>query len=297
MYKPVPNLFIVGAPKCGTTSMWYYLGQHPDVFMIKEKEPQFFNDDLAFKNRPSAEQYQNMFSSSKGERYLGEASPLYLISKFAAKNIHQYSPEARIIIMLRKPNELLNAIFLQNRVNHVEPLETFEEALNAEFQRRNSLKGTINGQPVERLFYSEFVNYVQQIRRFYQYFDNDKIHIILFDELKSNTKGAFEEVCKFLNLRTCDKINFDIQNKAKVNRSEVIQSFIDKPPRIIKKIGRTLVSDQLRSKLYWKMWWLNKKNIDNSTSVKDPLGLNKKYLKNIEDLEVLLNKDLKQWKS
>lgn len=295
--KKQPNLFIVGAPKCGTTSMWHYLGQHPDIFMVKEKEPQYFNNDLSFEDRPqSLEKYLQMFASASNEKYLGEASPLYLISKNAAQNIYEFAPGAKIIVMLRKPSELIYSIFLQNRVNGVEEIDSFEKALSVEGERKKALKGTINGQPVERLFYSSFASYTDQLKRFYAFFDKEQIQVILFEDLQNDTQAVYERVLDFLNLPIYQNINFEIQNKAKITRNENLQKIIDKPPKVVSRIFRRLFSSSLRSKIYWKLWWLNKKRLNNPSADVDLLGLNRKNLKNIEDLESFLGVDLTDWK-
>jgi len=292
----IPNLFIVGAPKCGSTSMWYYLSQHKEVFMVKEKEPQFFNDDLEFSNRPTVGEYDQMYSSSSKEKYLGEASPLYLISKTAAINIKKVSPDAKIIIMIRKPSDLLYSIYLQNKVNQIENLNTFEDALGFESARRKNLKGSINGQPVIRLFYTEFVNYKEHIERFYAHFNKDQIHIILFDDLQKNTRAVFEGVLNFLNLSTDVTIDFDVQNTAKINRNPKLQSLIDHPPQWIKSVARMLANDKLRSYIYWKLWWSNKKRIKNSLSKKTSCRINATFINKIEELESLTGLILSHWK-
>jgi sulfotransferase family protein len=80
-----PNLFIVGAPRCGTTSLWSYLKDHPDIFMSAEKELYFFDSDLWAREAwaPTLEQYLANFSAATDERIIGEATPSYLRSKRA----------------------------------------------------------------------------------------------------------------------------------------------------------------------------------------------------------------------
>jgi len=99
-----PNFFIVGAPKCGTTSMTEYLKQHPDIFIPEEKEPHYFGSDLEYPRITKTEaQYLRLFSEAQDERRLGEASVWYLFSQRAAQEIYEFNPLSRIIIMLRTP--------------------------------------------------------------------------------------------------------------------------------------------------------------------------------------------------
>src|SRR5271165_4331492 len=136
--KQKPDVFIVGAPKCGTSAMDQYLAAHPQVFMA-QKEMHGFGADLRFGAqfyRRDLAAYLDEFASRKGEIRAGEASVWYLFSKQAAAEIHAFNPEARIIIMLREPAEMLYSLYSQFRFDGNEHLRTFEEALAAEDDRR-----------------------------------------------------------------------------------------------------------------------------------------------------------------
>src|SRR5215471_2980035 len=98
-----PDFFIVGAPKCGTTAIFDYLAQHPEVFLAP-KELHFFGSDLNYPTRKVNEvEYLKWFESAKEERRVGEASVWYFYSQLAPQEIKQFSPDARIIISLRNP--------------------------------------------------------------------------------------------------------------------------------------------------------------------------------------------------
>src|SRR5215469_17477012 len=105
-----PSIFIVGAPKCGTTALYTYLKAHPDVFMSPLKEPQFFAEDLLGNRRNVCnwESYLALFAAT-GRRRAGEASAVYLGSPSAATKIKHFSPAAQIVIMLRNPVEVMHA--------------------------------------------------------------------------------------------------------------------------------------------------------------------------------------------
>ena len=105
-----PNLFIVGAPKCGTTFLYHYLKKHPDIYFPDFKEPHFFGGDLNRRNGAynlSLNEYKNLFKTDK--KVVGEASTLYLFSKKSAEEIYNFNPQCKIIIMLR---DLAEAIYL-----------------------------------------------------------------------------------------------------------------------------------------------------------------------------------------
>src|SRR5215475_4862738 len=108
-----PDFFIVGAPRSGTTAMSHFLGDHPDIFMAR-KEMHAFGSDLRFGRRfyrRDLQTYQAEFNVPHGRRRAGEGSVWYLFSKTAAKEIHQFNPAARILIMLREPVEMISSLF------------------------------------------------------------------------------------------------------------------------------------------------------------------------------------------
>ncbi len=132
-----PDVFIVGAPKCGTSAMAHYLAGHPEIFMAR-KEMHFFGSDLRFGTqfyRRDQAAYLEEYKSWNGQTHAAEASVWYLFSKRAAEEIHAFNPEARIIILLREPAEMLYSLYYQFRFDGNEYLPSFEEALRAEGER------------------------------------------------------------------------------------------------------------------------------------------------------------------
>ena len=100
----LPDFFIVGAPKCGTTSLYDYLSQHPQIFMPFHKEPLYFGADLHRRyGRMSAVEYAALFRDARAYQHVGEASTWYLYSATAAREIFEASPGARIIIGVQVP--------------------------------------------------------------------------------------------------------------------------------------------------------------------------------------------------
>src|SRR5665647_751711 len=108
-----PDFFIVGAPKCGTTAMNNYLAQHPDVFMA-QKEIHYFGSDLKMRVKVSESEYLNYFQNAEEKKLIGEASVWYLFSEKAAAEIKAFSPQAKIIIMLRDPIDVLHSLHSQH---------------------------------------------------------------------------------------------------------------------------------------------------------------------------------------
>ena len=105
-----PNLFIVGAPKCGTSSLHYHLSKHPEIYMSRYKEPHFFGKDLTRLNKifyTNEKEYLSLFNIVKEEKIIGESSPQYLYSYSAPREIKEFNPESKIIILLRNPINMI----------------------------------------------------------------------------------------------------------------------------------------------------------------------------------------------
>src|SRR5829696_5300628 len=123
----IPNLFIVGAPKCGTTAWVEYLRTHPDIFFPNTKEDCFFALDLpGFRFIQTEAEYSKLFAGSHGARVIGEASAMYLFSNAAADAIRNYNPDAKILIFLREQEEFLPSLHNQFLREFSEEIEDFE---------------------------------------------------------------------------------------------------------------------------------------------------------------------------
>ncbi|MBD3209144.1 sulfotransferase [Candidatus Woesearchaeota archaeon] len=206
-----PSLFIVGAPKCGTTTLYDLLSQHPDVFMTVPKEPMHFCKDFIresdwfwgkkkyFPYRDRS-RYWELFSEWSDEKVAGEASTVYLYSKVAAKRIRHFNPEARIIIMLREPVSFIESLYLHNRREAGE-VRSLREALDLEPKRKwNHRLAPSRIRFPSYSFYREFANFPEQVRRFTAVFPREQILFITLDELKSSPENVLERVCRFVGV-------------------------------------------------------------------------------------------------
>ena len=225
-----PNFFIVGAPKCGTTSLHEYLQRHPDVFMPFFKEPHFFGADLEgsrfrqFRGQP--ERYLKLFRDARGEKRIGESSPWYLASERAAQEIHDYDPAAKIIIMLRNPIDMMYSMWSQFRYSGNEQIETFEMALEAEAERRAGRRIRRAAHCVTGLYYREMARFARQVPRYFERFGRENVLVIIFDDFRSDTPATFGAALDFLDLEPYPGMRFDIRNPNKEVRLEWLQKLI-----------------------------------------------------------------------
>ncbi len=194
-----PNLYIVGAVKSGTTSLYAYLGQHPEIFFPDMKEPHFFS-----RPRPSAEQahlityvkdeaeYQWLYAKGEGYAWRGDASPSYLWAPEAPARIHDVSPAARILIILRDPVERAYAQYLMD-YSEGAIKEPFFEALQRDWLRPDK------GWGVSQL-YVELGQYTEQIRRYRRTFGMDQVLVLLLEDLKKDPRGTLRTIGRFLGV-------------------------------------------------------------------------------------------------
>lgn len=227
---PKPNFFIVGAPKCGTTSLHEYLQRHPDVFMPYYKEPHFFGSDLdgsrfrQFRGKP--ERYLKLFRDARGQSRIGESSPWYLVSQRAPAEIHQYDPAAKIIIMLRNPVDMMYSMWSQFRYSGNEQIGSFAEALAAESDRRANKRIRRAAHCITGLQYRQMARFSQQLPRYFAAFGRENVLVIIFDDFRSDTAGVFRGVCDFLGIDSSLPMRFDIRNPNKETRWSWLQQLI-----------------------------------------------------------------------
>ena len=160
-----PNFFIVGAPKSGTTALSEYLRGHPSVFMASPKEPHYFATDMdQYRSISEPDDYFELFARANPQHLaIGEASVWYLYSTEAIGNIRNYNKNSKIIVMLRKPVDMIYAMHSQHLVSMGEDEPDFEKAWKLEAQRRagNKLpKGILHR---ENLYYSQIAAYGSQL--------------------------------------------------------------------------------------------------------------------------------------
>jgi hypothetical protein len=187
----VPDFFIVGNPKSGTTALYEMLCQQPRIFMPSVKEPHFFAGEGAarLERVPSTlEAYLELFAEAAPDQLLGEASPSYLQSHTAAASIAALRPDARIIAILREPASFLRSMHLQMLQMHVETVNDLGEALALEPARPQAL------------LYSERVRYVEQLRRYYEVFRPESVLVLIYDDFRADNEGTVRRVLEFLGV-------------------------------------------------------------------------------------------------
>jgi hypothetical protein len=213
-----PNFFLVGAPRCATTAMCHYLERHPAIYISKPKEPNFFNSDLLslkpLHRSYTLEEYLNLFKEGEG-LLCGEGTVWYMLSKTAARDIYQFNPNAKIMIMLRNPVYFLNSLHSHLVYYGYEDIQDFQSALEAEPDRRQGKRIPLGCHPTELLLYSELASFTEQIQRYLDVFDRSQIHFTIYDDFVKDTAGTYQKVLEFLGVDANFITNFEVVNSNK----------------------------------------------------------------------------------
>jgi hypothetical protein len=292
-----PDFFIVGAFKAGTTAMYEYLRRHPQVFMPALKEPMYFGHDLTPRyERMTEAQYLELFRDARPDQRAGEASPWYLYSVSAPGEIHDFNPEAQIVVMLRNPVDVMHAQHSQLVFNAREDLTDFAEALAAEDDRRRGERVPPTAIRPEALFYRHSVRFPEQVRRWLDVFGRERIHFIVFDDLVADPRGVWRGLLEFLRVDPAVEVDLSAYNPNRRARSGRLQRLLFNPPgplrRLMGRLRRMAVLHRLRDRLV---------TANSRRAARDDMGpelrrqLTEEMAPQVAELGELIGRDLSAW--
>ncbi len=214
----LPNFFILGAGRCGTTSLYQQLAKHPDIFMSPNKEPTFFCDFFGMKN---PWHYLQLFRDSVGEQIVGECSHAYLSCPTSAEMLRAYVPDAKFVVLLRNPADRAYSLYCWMTAAGNEWLAPFETALAAEDRRaRDPRFLRKNPQYFYNYLYFRSGLYGKQIRRYSRLFPRNRFLFLRFEDLASDIQGVLQRVCRFIGVDP----EFDPGDQSPANRSRSVRS-------------------------------------------------------------------------
>ncbi len=293
-----PNFFIVGAPRCGTTSLYEYLKSMPDIFMSKMKEPNYFsaaNIPENSRHTPirTKEKYLKLFEKANGQKIIGEASAHYLFDPDAPKLIKEVSPEARILISLRDPVERVFSHYLFQW--HL-VLPSFREQMKTEIANQKK-----HDKNLHRIV--DFSPYSDNVKRYFEIFGHDHVLVVIFEEFIKNEKQTIETVLRFLNLDTKKYFEPIIHNssydrKRRVPSDEISQYLLNSSRT--KMIVRTTMPSPMRrfleKKILTKLTSFSTQNSKPTMDEDDKKILIDYFWNDVKQLEGILNRRL-PWKN
>lgn len=263
-----PNFFLLGAAKCGTTSVAKYLGQHPEIFVSKPKEPNFFSFEphstpvckgpadeaqlyelLLKYSVTSPDKYQALFAAADHQRAIGEASVRYLYEPHAVHRIAEYAPQAKLIVLLRDPVDRLHSHYHMNVRQHIEPA-SLRDAVAAEDHR------------VERGWgwdwhYRRVGLYAQQLQRVLDHFDRRQLLVLFHADLQQSPRQTMQQI--FAHLEVSADFVPDFSQRSMVGhtpRWRWLRKVI-RDDNTIKSLAKTIVPSGLRKSM---VSWSESKN-------------------------------------
>ncbi|MHB8242975.1 MAG: sulfotransferase family protein [Solirubrobacteraceae bacterium] len=202
----VPDFFLVGHGKSGTTALYQMLSKHPQIF-VGLKEPRFFATEMNTRDIPrpggtpkTLAEYKAWFKDAKPDQLVGDISPWYLWSQAAPSLIATAQPNARIIAILREPASFLRSLHLQWLQLYVESETDFRRAMELEEPRRQGREVPLNTYWPKALLYSDHVRYTDQLRRYHKLFARDRVLVLIYDDYRRDNVGTLRKLLRFLEV-------------------------------------------------------------------------------------------------
>ena len=306
-----PNFLIIGAAKSGTTAIWHYLRQHPEIYMPQTKHIRFFAFEVenptfrgpAPKMRGSAgvridvpyaiadvHAYHALFEGVTTESAIGEASHSYLYQPQAAERINNYSPDMKLIAILRNPAERAFSHYRQMVRDGRETIPDFAEALAEE-------KNRINDHWWPDFHYAQLGLYSRQLRRYFDLFERDQIKIYLYEDLNRDPAGVLQDTFRFLGVDDTFVPEATARyNVSGVPRNRALHLFLQKLRRV-----RPLAERRLPEAQYQRLVRIGS-HLHNGNLVKARLSpeayqqvIDEYFRADIVELQQLIQRDLSAW--
>jgi hypothetical protein len=295
----MPNFLLVGAAKSGTTSLYHYLQQHPEIYMSPIKEPLFFafvgREGLDIESTKTQDvpitrlkDYQALFADVVDEKAIGEASTGYFHSSRAAENIRRHIPDVKLIAVLRDPVERAYSTYLMAVRAGIESLDVAEAFQASVRDPHVPLTGRFERRYLRVGFY------YTHLKRYYDRFSPEQIRVSLYEDFKSDPVGLMKGIFEFLDVdRAFVPDTSQRHNISLAPRNRAWHRFLTES-NIIKKALKPFIPSGWRENLVQSL-----KDRNLGTPPEMPAELRHEcielYREEINNLEVLLQRDLSHW--
>lgn len=294
-----PNLFLIGAPKCGTTAICDQLGQHPEIFIPERKELDFFNTDMVCgpdEIRITEETDYLSYFAKRTEKYCGDGSITYLFSRAAPDNIIARKPDAKILAVLRNPFALVSSLYHFRRFNDRLIASDIEACLDEE-ERYFTANHPADG-PMDTLYkLSGFAQYADGVERYQTLFGRENFHIIIYEDLIADRGRIFRDIFRFLDVDADFTPVNTVINKTRIKRSQFIHILMSRafqlPPV---RYSAQKLPKRVRHRIYSRIVSLNTVKAERpplEVHLRDRLM--PKFRRDVEKLSTLIDRDLSFW--
>jgi len=288
----------IGAPKCGSTWLFYALGQHPKICLSEPKEIKYFNhEDFRRPYRPGRDRlplinayhlndfswYENHYKHCPANMLKGEFSPEYMYDETAARLIHRHFPDINLFACLRKPlDQLYSSFFARSRYAGLDDSETFEQAIDNDPR------------------YLREAHYAKHLKRYFELFDRHQIKVVLMDDIVGEPERTVRDMFEFLELEP--NISLDM---AKIPKNSAMKRRFISPEPMMRWFTDFLV-DHGQAALLHRIRNLGLKNllmnVSTVAATNEPMRpetrarLAPLFQDDISELEVMLDRDLSAWR-
>lgn len=290
----IPNFYILGAAKSGTTSIYKYLSKHPKIYFPENKEPQFFcNEELYSKGLD--DYIRTHYKDCEDYLLRGDASPQYLFYEKAAQRISEASQEVdpKFIVILRDPVARAYSLYKNMCYEGYEEL-SFEQALESETDRLSD--GDMDRLGTLRYAYRKSGLYAKQLKAYFRHFNKSQFHIVFYEDLVAQPEVVVEGICKFLRLKNIAMESGKKYNSAAEPRYRWLQNIFRKPNHVRRLMGKFLPT-RLKSRMVTSVLSLNKKSVSyEPMNIETEQMLRRSFLEDIEEVEKITAKKLTHWK-
>jgi Sulfotransferase domain len=202
----IPDFYLVGHGKSGTTALYEMLAHHPQVF-VGAKEPRYFATEMRqgdiprpLGNPSTLEQYKAWFAGAAPEQIVGDISPWYLWSHAAPALIAEAKPDARIIAILREPASFLHSLHRQWLQLYVESETDFSKALTLDGPRSEGREMPSSGYWPRAVIYREHVRYTEQLERYEALFGREQMLVMIYEDYRRDNAAALREILRFVGV-------------------------------------------------------------------------------------------------
>lgn len=296
---PIPNLFVIGAARSGTTSLYHYLCRHPQIYVPTKKEIDYFGvgDSGQVYKGPDADainsritrtwgEYLAHFDGVSDESYFVDISPWYLYSSKAAQAIQGKVRDLKIIVILRNPAERAFSHYRLMRKLGLETESSFQKALEIE-------EGRIRDNWAFGWFYRDVGCYGKQLSRYFSIFDREIIKVVMFEDLQANPSTVMRSIYEFLGVSLDVGINYETYNTADLHRYSIVKSMLTSNS-LLNNFLKKCIDESSRRKILGvvKRWNTYKPDIDKKIGK----VLRENYEEDIELVENLLERRLDLWR-
>jgi len=292
---PSPNFLLIGAAKAGSTSLYEYLKQHPDILMSYPKEPHYFAREIRYQK--GLKYYQTFFKGYKNQKRVGDASTgysQYLKLNQTIKRIYDFNKEMKLIYILRNPIQRAYSSYFYQIKDLLENLP-FEKALEIEEKRTNATTR------VDPFSYKRRGLYFHVISSYLKYFPRENLQVLLLDDLNSSPVKTCNKIFDFLEIEKFQVNPIEKQNPAKIPQNKTVHRLVLRPNKLRRAVSFILThgfGEKTKDRVYSLIKEKNLTKLEYPPMKESTYDYLANYFEeDIRNLEKFLNRDLNHWRS